>query len=128
MDEPDEDKGTCSILIFFKVVTMTITIREKEITLKYGFRALMIYENITQKSFQPQGLSDVVTFFYSVLVASAKGENITFDEFLDWLDDNPTSLSQFSDWLTEVYNHQAAVTNSGLKVEGKDDEGDAEKN
>ena len=53
---------------------------------------------------------------------------ISFDDFLDWLDDNPNSLSQFSDWLTEVYSHQAAVTNSGLKVEAKDKEGAIEKN
>jgi hypothetical protein len=32
---------------------MNVTIKEKEITLKYSFRALMIYENITQKSFNP---------------------------------------------------------------------------
>ena len=114
-------------LSFIKDVIMIVNIKDKDITLKYGFRALMIYENITQKSFQPQGLSDVVTFFYSVLVASSKGENISFDEFLDWLDDNPTALNKFSDWLTEVYNHQAAVTNNELKVEGKE-EGNAEKN
>ena len=88
----------------------------------------MIYENITQKSFQPQGLSDVVTFFYSVVVASAKGMNISFDGFLDWLDDNPTSLNHFSDWLTDVYNHQAEVTKSDLKAEAKADEGEVEKN
>jgi hypothetical protein len=32
---------------------MEVTINGKNITLKYSFRALMIYENITQKSFNP---------------------------------------------------------------------------
>ncbi len=75
---------------------MKVTIKEKDITLKYTFRALMIYENITNKSFNPKGISDVVIFFYSVVVASSKDTSLTFDDFLDWLDDNPAAINEFS--------------------------------
>lgn len=75
---------------------MEVTIKGKDIALKYSFRALMIYENITQKSFNPQGLTDVITFFYSVVVASARDSILSFDDFIDWIDDNPNKLNEFS--------------------------------
>lgn len=108
--------------------SMKVTIKEREIALKYSFRALMIYENITQKSFNPQGLTDVITFFYSVVVASARDMALSFDDFLDWIDDNPSSLNDFSQWLTDVYNHQIGITNKEVADEAKTDEGDTGKN
>ena len=107
---------------------MEITIKGNTVSLKYSFRALMIYENITQKSFNPQGLTDVVTFFFSVVVASAKDTTLSFDDFIEWLDDNPESLNQFSQWLTDVYNHQVGITNKELAEETQSKEGDTEKN
>lgn len=108
---------------------MEIVINDKKVTLKYGFRALMIYENITQKSFNPQGLTDVITFFYSVVVASSgKEDNISFDSFIDWIDLHPGTLNDFSQWLTDVYNHQAEITNKEVSGEVKPDEGGTEKN
>lgn len=77
---------------------MKVTYKEKEYELKYSFRALMLYENITQKSFQPKNVTDMITFFYSVLLASAK-EPIDFNEFIDWLDENIDQLNIFSAWL-----------------------------
>lgn len=77
---------------------MKITYKEKEYELKYSFRALMIYENITQKSFQPKNLTDIITFFYSIVLSSAQ-EAIDFNEFIDWLDENVDELNKFSAWL-----------------------------
>ena len=74
---------------------MEIVIKNKTIDLKYSFRALMIYENITQKNFNPKGLSDVVVFFYSIVVATSKDTTLSFDDFLDWLDANPTAIVTF---------------------------------
>ena len=84
---------------------MEIVIKNKEVSLKYSFRALMIYENITQKSFNPKGISDVVVFFY------------TFDDFIDWLDANPTAISEFSVWLTSVFEAQSGLVNKDIKPE-----------
>ncbi len=98
---------------------MKITYHEKEYELKYSFRALMIYENITQKSFQPTTLTDIITFFYSVVLASAKGDIIDYNEFIDWLDDNTTELNNFSLWLTEILdiNNKIAPKKRGDKKE-----------
>lgn len=96
---------------------MEITIKNKTVNLKYTFRALMIYENIANKSFNPKGISDVVIFFYSVVIATTKDNTITFDDFLDWLDEQPTAINDFSIWLTEVFNAQSGLANKNIKVE-----------
>ena len=100
---------------------MKIQFKDNTYTLKYSFRALMIYENITNHSFNPKGITDVVIFFYSVFVASAKDTNISFDDFIEWLDENPISINEFSAWLTEVFAQQASLVNSSIKVEEKNE-------
>lgn len=82
---------------------MKLTYKDKEYELKYSFRALMIYENITQKSFQPKNLTDIITFFYSTVLSSAK-EPIDFNEFIDWLDEHVEELNNFSEWLMGSLN------------------------
>jgi hypothetical protein len=96
---------------------MEITIKGNTVSLKYSFRALMIYENITQKSFNPKGISDVVVFFYSVVVASTKDTTLSFDDFIDWLDDNATAINDFSVWLTSVFNAQSGLVNKEVQPE-----------
>ena len=89
---------------------MNITIDNKEYELKYSFRALMIYENITKQSFNPQTLSDVLIFFYSIVCASVKDNTIEFDKFMDMLDENPELVNNFSAWLTNVLSVQAGLS------------------
>ena len=96
---------------------MEIVIKGNTVSLKYSFRALMIYENITQKSFNPKGISDVVVFFYAVVVATTKDNTLSFDDFIDWLDDNPTAINDFSVWLTSVFTAQSGLVNKEVQPE-----------
>ena len=96
---------------------MEIVIKGNKVSLKYSFRALMIYENITQKSFNLKGISDVVVFFYSVVVASTKDTTLSFADFIDWLDEQPTAINDFSMWLTSVFNAQSGLINKEVKPE-----------
>lgn len=89
---------------------MTIEINEKQYELKYSFRALMIYENITKKTFNPKTVSDMVVFFYSVVLAANKGCELLFDDFLDWIDANPTSITDFSKWLESIFTQQNEIS------------------
>lgn len=82
---------------------MKITYKDKEYELKYSFRALMIYENITGTGFNPKTLSDLITFYFSLLLSATTDEQIDFNEFLDWLDEDPSRLNDFSVWLSEVF-------------------------
>lgn len=89
---------------------MTINIKDKEYQLKYSFRALMIYENITHKSFNPKTITDMVVFFYSIVLAANKGCELMFNDFLDWIDDNPDSVNAFSTWLTDTFTQQQEIS------------------
>lgn len=89
---------------------MKLNYKGKEYELKYSFRGMMIYENITNKSFAPNGLSDIIIFFYSCLLGATKGQEvIKYDDFIDWLDENPIELENFSNWLIEIMKQQHAL-------------------
>ena len=79
---------------------MNININDKEITLKYSLRAMMMYENVTNKTLNPSGITEVVTFFYCVVLASSKDYSLSFEDFMDWLDENPDTLKEFGFNLT----------------------------
>jgi hypothetical protein len=83
---------------------MKLTIKGKEIELKYSIRSLIMYENMAEKSFAPETLTDIITFMYCVVVSSNKDYSLTFDEFIDFLDENPDAIKEFSDWLLSNAN------------------------
>ena len=81
---------------------MKITINDKEIELKYTLRSMLMYENITDKTFNPSTMSDVITFMYCIVVASSKDYSLKFDDFIDWLDENPNIINEFGEWIQTV--------------------------
>lgn len=90
---------------------MKITINDKTIELKYSFRALMTYEQVLNKSFEPKGVTEIITFMYCIITTSDRETQITYDEFLDWLDENPGLMKEFSDWLAGAVNRNAQLMN-----------------
>jgi len=89
---------------------MKFTYKEKEYELKYSFRALIIYENITKKNFNPTSISDILVFFYSILCSSGKGDVFDFNEFMDIIDENPSLVTEFSEWLTQTLTMNASLS------------------
>ena len=83
---------------------MALKIKDKEIELKYSIRSMIMYENMTEKTFAPTSLTDVITFMYCVVVSSAKDYSISFDEFIDYLDENQNAINEFGDWLQSSSN------------------------
>ena len=60
---------------------MKVTIKEKEITLKSSFRALIAYEQITNHTFNPSTITDMILYFYCVIISSKEfDEPMTFDD------------------------------------------------
>lgn len=78
---------------------MEITINEKKITLKKTFRSLIAYESATGKAFNPKTVTDSIMYFYCVIISSALDLDLSFDNYLDWLDENPDTLKEFTEWL-----------------------------
>lgn len=97
---------------------MKINIKDKEIELKYGFKALMIYEQITDKSFNPSGLTDMLTFFYSCFLAGGGTElNLGFDGFISYLDENPDKVNEFNQWILSINQINEQLKEKEVKVE-----------
>ena len=80
---------------------MTITIKDKTITLKKTFRSLIAYEQATKQSFNPSTITEIIMYFFCVVIASDMELELTYDDFMDWLDDNPTTLQEFSEWIVK---------------------------
>lgn len=89
---------------------MIVKINEKEITLKKSFRSVIAYEQAMGKSFNPQTLTETIMYFYCVVIASDQSVEITFDEFLNWLDGNPTAIKDFTDWLIKQAEIESKLT------------------
>lgn len=89
---------------------MEITINKKTITLKRTFRSYIIYESATGKPFAPKTLTDSITFFYCTVIGSDQELELTFDEFLGWLDDHETALQEFTDWLVKQNEIDASTS------------------
>lgn len=85
---------------------MKITINEKEIELKYSFRALMMYENINGNTYNGGGLTEAITLFYCIVVTSSKDYSLDYDYFIDWLDENQDTLKEFFNWIATIGNNQ----------------------
>lgn len=82
---------------------MKLEINEKEVTLKYGFKALMIYEKLAGESFQAEGLTEILTLMYACVLATGEFQDLTFDNFIEWMDEHPMKLTEFSQWLTNIF-------------------------
>ena len=82
---------------------MKINIKGKEIELKNTFRSMIIYEKVAGKTFNPQGITEILLYFYSVIMASDKDCQLEFDDLLDMVDENPKLITDFSQWLNKSF-------------------------
>lgn len=83
---------------------MKITIKDKEIELRQTLRAFIMYENITEKAFEPKTFQDILTFLYCIVLSSSKDYSlITFDEFIDFIDENHQVLGDMKKWLNDEF-------------------------
>lgn len=81
---------------------MKLKINEKEIKLKNSLRSLILYENVTGQTFAaPQTIQDIITYFYCVVVGSSKDYSLSFDNFVDLLDEQPNLINDFTAWIQE---------------------------
>lgn len=81
---------------------MNITINEKDVILKKTFRSVIAYEQAMKKPFNPTTVSETIMYFYCVIIASDTELELTFDEFLMWLDEHETALKDFAQWLVKM--------------------------
>lgn len=87
-----------------------MNINNTEIKLKNTFRALIIFEEITGKSFTGNGIKEILIYFYSVILANNSEFDMTFENFIDYLDDNKEKLNEFIEWLSSINERNKITT------------------
>lgn len=100
---------------------MKVSINGIDVELKYTMRSLMIYEKKFGKTFQPEGLTEMLAYFYSTVLASDKNIMLTFDEFIDYLDKNQNLVTDFAEWLVKVTEVNQYVKNENEQPEENPD-------
>lgn len=93
---------------------MKIQIKNTEVELKNKMRSLLIYEQITNKPFNPTTVTDMILYFYSVILACKSDIDLTFSELMDIIDENPSVYEQFNEWLMSE-SHKNSIFNDGSK-------------
>ena len=91
---------------------MNITINNNNIEIKQTLRSFLLFENIAGYSYQAKGMNDIILFVYCVIVASGKLYDLSYDEFLDWADENPDTLSELINFIHKVDETQDALKKS----------------
>ncbi len=86
---------------------MKLTIKGKEIELKYTIRAIIVFEKIANKAFTTNSVTDIYLFLYSIILANEPTLNLTFDELIDMCDENPAIIKDFNRFLQDEYKKQA---------------------
>lgn len=97
---------------------MTITINNNEYKVKITLRAMLIFEQITKRPFNPSSMLDEYVYFYCILLANNPDMNMDFNKFMDALDDNPSIINQYKNILEE-YNNQQKLFNDGGNADSK---------
>jgi hypothetical protein len=90
---------------------MKITINNKEITLKNKLRSILIFEQIAGKTFNPTTMTDMILYFYSVVLANEPNLDLDFMNFMELLDEQPNLFKEFNDWLVSINNVNAQFGN-----------------
>ena len=98
---------------------MKITYQNQEIEIKFSFRADILFESATGHSFSGSNESEWLQYFFCSIVAITKNDALKYDDFLEWLSDNPTVFYDFLEWYT---NYQKSVMELRKKPEADTEE------
>lgn len=93
---------------------MILNIKNTEVVLKNTFRSIILWEHAMKKAFAPSSTYEMMVYFYAVIVSSSDID-FTFDEFMSWIDENPTLVVEFMNWVAQTNKEQELVTDNKAK-------------
>lgn len=96
-----------------------ITINEKEYSLRYTVRSMMLFEAASQKLFSLDTLSDQYLFLYCLILANNKDTDLTFDRLLDYIDNDPSIFTVYTEFMKSELARQAEFNKDDKKGEKK---------
>lgn len=89
---------------------MNIKIADNDYQLKYTVRGLFVYEQITGTTFSPDKLLNEYTLMFSILIANNPHFRLTFDEMIEYCDQDSSIFFGFRKWLLEELKLKATLT------------------
>lgn len=98
---------------------MNIRIKDTDIELKNKIRAILIYEQMTGKTFNLQTTTDFMLYMYSVILANKPDLELTFEELIDIIEDDESKFKQFTNWLAGVTEKNQHFTDQDKTVKKK---------
>ena len=87
----------------------TILINGNEYKIKYGIRAMLIAEQITQKPFSLDNMNEQLVFLYSCLLAADNELTMSYEEFLDAIDSDMSIIIRFGQYLAEQQKKESNI-------------------
>ena len=99
----------------------TILINGKEYPIKYGIRSMLIQEQITQKPFSLDNMNEQLVFLYSCLLAANNELTMSYEEFLDAIDEDMSIIIRFGQYLAEQQKKEKNILkDKGTKKKKKE--------
>jgi len=97
-----------------------VTINGKNYAMKHCVRARIIFEAITKKMWTLNTLTDQYNYMYAaILAANPNEEELDYVKFLDALDENPSLVATWQEYLTEQLKAEAQMsTKAEAETEG----------
>lgn len=97
----------------------TIKINGKEYPVKHSVRARLIYEQHfnLKRMWQVTELTDQYVYFWACCKAGDPDFSLTYDEFIDLVDDNPVAFNEFAAFLVKALNEEAKMLVDNSKQE-----------
>ena len=93
---------------------MELKLGDKSYRLRYGIRALILFEKMADKSFSLQGTTDWTIFVYAMLLAGSPDCGVELDDFIDGV--SMPDLNDAIRWVTK----QMGVENQLTEATGDD--------
>ena len=87
----------------------TILINGKEYKIKYGIRAMLISEQITQKPFSLDNMNEQLVFLYACLLAADNELTMSYEEFLDAVDEDMSIIIRFGKYLSDQQKKESNI-------------------
>lgn len=97
---------------------MTIKINNQDYKIKQTIRAMFLFEQITNKSFEIKTTLDNYLYFYCLLLAN-NSDFMDWDEFIECLDNDPKILTEIYAFINNQQKMEKLLDTEEVDEEGK---------
>lgn len=79
-----------------------ITIKGVDFDVKQTIKAMIVFEQATEKAFELKTMTDVYMYYYCLIISNNPDTTLTFQEFLEALDEDPTIAVTIKEAIQET--------------------------